>query len=176
MSPGRYPGWLARRGPTQTHRHITAVGSDETECPKPPGLRPWLAARAVVQAQPLPAFTTSGMPKARKGSMGQRPAFLHPAFEIKRLLAGPGSACSMERLGIAAERGVHPPTKDRVHDCLRRRGPVFRMTIRGAVQIHVPLVARLLDWKQRAIFRAFEDGSGLQVRAEIGRASCRERV
>src|SRR5208282_3939172 len=72
MSPGRCPGWLARRGPTQIHIHTMAVGSGGRECPKPPGLRPWLAARAVVQAQPLPAFTTSGMPMARKGSKGKR--------------------------------------------------------------------------------------------------------
>src|SRR3974377_1051622 len=73
MSPAQYRGWLALRGPVQTHRHITAVGSAGRERPRPQGRRPWPAARAVVRVQPLPAFTTSRMSNARKGSTGCGP-------------------------------------------------------------------------------------------------------
>src|ERR1035441_9979446 len=69
MSPGRYPGSLARRAPTQRHIHTKAVGSAGKACPRPLALRTGLLLRAVVQFQPLPAFTTSRMPKARKGSI-----------------------------------------------------------------------------------------------------------
>src|SRR5450432_4573399 len=54
------------------HKHKAAVGSGGKECPKPPVLRPWLLQQAVVRVQPPPAFTTSGMSKARKGSIHLR--------------------------------------------------------------------------------------------------------
>src|ERR1035441_3359072 len=69
MSPGRYPGSLARRAPTQRHIHTKAVGSAGKVCPRPLALRTGLLLRAVVQFQPLPEFTTSGMRMATKGSM-----------------------------------------------------------------------------------------------------------
>src|SRR6266850_1160535 len=68
MFPGRYPGRLVRHGPTRTHKRIRAVGSGGKGRPRPPVPRPSPRPPAVVRVQPPPAFTVSGMPKARKGS------------------------------------------------------------------------------------------------------------
>ncbi len=80
MFPGRYPGWLAHREPIQRHTHIKAIGSGGTKRPRPPARRPWPRKRAVVRVQPLPAFTISGMWKARKGSTERSTKYQAPGI------------------------------------------------------------------------------------------------
>src|SRR3954471_21060220 len=75
MSPAQDPGSFAHRGPIRKYKHKAEAGSGGKARPKPRHLRLWLVTRAVVQSRPRPAFTTSGMPKARKGSIGKNKLF-----------------------------------------------------------------------------------------------------